>query len=62
MYVIPCRPEVEVFDPELKDFIPRTGREVSPGPYWMRRIQDGDAKEGKPPVPTSPRAPDETVV
>jgi hypothetical protein len=49
MYVIPAE-GLTVPDPVLRDHLPPEGREVTPSEYWIRRIADGDVKEGKPPA------------
>ena len=35
-------------DPEMEDFLPSAGREVSKNSYWIRRLRDGDVLESKP--------------
>lgn len=48
MLVYP-KPGVLVRDPEKRDLIPVTGREVSPhDPYWARRLADGDVTTDVP--------------
>ena len=33
------------FDPDLRDFLPPSGRVVPDTPYWRRRLRDKDALE-----------------
>lgn len=35
-------------DPFRRDLLPATGREVLKGPYWVRRIKDGDVFVAQP--------------
>lgn len=44
MYVKP-REGVRVRDPDTKQHIPVTGREVPESSYWLRRLADGDVVE-----------------
>ncbi|MGG5811469.1 DUF2635 domain-containing protein [Falsiroseomonas sp. CW058] len=44
MYVIPAE-GLTVPDPQLRDHLPATGREVPRSDYWMRRLRDGDVIE-----------------
>ena len=41
MYVKPCS-GLRIVDPVLRDRLPPGGREVTPSPYWSRRVRDGD--------------------
>lgn len=42
---------LQIRDPEMKDFLPVDGREVSKTSYWVRRLRDGDVIESKPEKP-----------
>jgi hypothetical protein len=53
MYVKPAK-GLQVPDPELRDYLPKEGREVSPSEYWTRRLLDGDVKETE--APREPKA------
>lgn len=35
-------------DPFRRDLLPAAGREVLKGPYWVRRIKDGDVFVAQP--------------
>ena len=45
MYVIP-RKDFTIRDPDLRDYIPATGREVPDSGYWQRLLRDGDVTLG----------------
>jgi len=47
-----------VRDPELRDLLPREGREVARNDYWLRRLLDGDVTEveAKPAEPEKKEA------
>lgn len=38
----------KVRDPLRKDHLPEEGREVEMSPYWVRRLECGDAVDSKP--------------
>lgn len=56
MFVYP-KPGLLIRDPEKRDLIPETGREVGNGDlYWLRRVADGDVTIERPasaPTPAS---------
>lgn len=39
---------VKVRDPARGDYLPAEGREVPRDQYWLRRLRDGDVREGEP--------------
>lgn len=41
MFVKPAE-GLSIRDPDLKDLLPTTGREVPESGYWLRRMRDGD--------------------
>ena len=36
--------DLKIPDPVLHDFVPQEGREVTPSPYWSRRLRDGEVE------------------
>jgi hypothetical protein len=52
MLVKPAR-GIDVRDPDLRDLLPKEGRDVPRSDYWLRRIADGDVREvhEEPPAP-----------
>lgn len=46
MYVIPESGR-RVIDPVTRQAIPAEGAEVPRTPYWLRRVREGDVREGK---------------
>ncbi|WP_424138168.1 DUF2635 domain-containing protein [Roseomonas chloroacetimidivorans] len=54
MFVKPAR-GLQVPDPELRDFLPKEGREVTPSEYWTRRVLDKDVTETHPPSTPAPQ-------
>ncbi|TPG53267.1 DUF2635 domain-containing protein [Roseomonas nepalensis] len=55
MHVKPAR-GMQIPDPELRDYLPKEGRKVTPSEYWTRRISEGDVKEISPPEEPAPEA------
>ena len=49
MFVKPTHAQVP--DPARGDYLPMEGRNGEEGPYWWRRVADGDVVEAEPPVP-----------
>ena len=50
MYVKPSE-GLEIRDPDLRDLLPRAGREVPENHgYWLRRLRDGDVIQAEPPA------------
>ncbi|VVD76339.1 hypothetical protein PEP31012_00861 [Pandoraea eparura] len=47
VFVTPVEGRI-VPDPERGDDVPAVGREVPRSAYWLRAINAGDLKEGKP--------------
>lgn len=47
MFVKPTHDQVP--DPERGGYLPSEGRHVEDGPYWWRRVIDGDVVEAEPP-------------
>lgn len=52
MFVKPTHDHVP--DPARGDYLPSEGRHVEEGPYWWRRVSDGDVVEAEPPPDTPP--------
>lgn len=50
MFVKPTHDHVP--DPASGGYLPSEGRHVEDGPYWWRRIADGDVVETDPPAPS----------
>ena len=48
MFVKPIA-DRQVPDPDKGGLLPPEGREVEANVYWLRRVQDGDVEEAKPP-------------
>lgn len=46
MFVKPAKGLV-IRDPDLKDLLPDTGREVPESGYWVRRMGDGDVVKAR---------------
>jgi hypothetical protein len=46
------RAGLSVRDPDLKDLLPREGREVPSTDYWHRRLRDGDVVLAPAPTAT----------
>jgi len=56
MFVYP-KQDMLIRDPEKRDLIPASGREVAEGDtYWARRLTDGDVTTAAPSTRPSPRA------
>jgi hypothetical protein len=56
MFVYP-KPGLLIRDPEKRDLIPESGREVGAGDlYWIRRVADGDVTTTPPASALAPRA------
>ena len=55
MFVKPTHAGVP--DPQHGGYLPPEGRHVEPGPYWWRRVADGDVTEAAPPDPEPAAAP-----
>lgn len=51
MYVIPA-PGLVIRDPDLRDLLPASGREVPDTGYWQRRLRDRDVALAEPPSAT----------
>jgi hypothetical protein len=49
MLVKPAR-GIDVRDPDLRDLLPKEGRDVPKSDYWIRRISDGDVHEVEAPA------------
>jgi hypothetical protein len=47
MYIKPA-PGVVIRDPDLKDIVPATGREVPETGFWLERLRDQDVVLNKP--------------
>lgn len=58
VFIIPA-PGRAVPDPDAKDLLPATGREVPRTAYWVRRLSEGDVVE-KPAKPIKPAKPTQT--
>lgn len=56
MFVKPLHDHVP--DPVHGGYLPPEGRHVEPGPYWWRRVADGDVTEAEPPDPPPDAAPE----
>lgn len=52
MYLKPA-PGLRIVDPVLRDFLPESGREVAPDPYWHRRLRDGDVIAAQAAAPST---------
>lgn len=53
LYLIPSD-GVTVRDPVTGLALPVTGASKPRTAYWLRRLRDGDVKEGEPPAPQAP--------
>lgn len=53
IYLIP-KTGLRVVNPETGRALPAEGAFVNPGSYWIRRVNDGDVSEGRPPRQPKP--------
>lgn len=49
MWIKPKNPDSKIVDPEQRDFLPSSGRNVSDSEYWQRLLRDEDIEECEEP-------------